>query len=207
MAPTGPLVVGFDLDMTLVDSRPGVVATLEQLARETATPIDAELVVSRLGPMLETELAEWFEPERVEAAADRYRELYAIHGVPGTLLLPGARASVDAVRALPGRAIVVTAKFEPNAVACLAHVGLAVDTVIGWRHGPAKGDALREHEATVYVGDTPSDVIGARSAGAVAVAVASGPHPADELAGTGADAVLASLVEFPAWLARYAGGA
>jgi hypothetical protein len=28
-------VVEFNLDMTLVDSRPGIVATLQQLARET----------------------------------------------------------------------------------------------------------------------------------------------------------------------------
>ncbi len=47
------LVVGFDLDMTLVDSRPGIAATLRALSAETGVFIDAELVVSRLGPTLE----------------------------------------------------------------------------------------------------------------------------------------------------------
>jgi phosphoglycolate phosphatase len=201
---TSDLVVGFDLDMTLVDSRPGIATALEALARETGTPIDAALVVSRLGPRLETELAEWFVAAEVPAAADRYRELYKIVGVPGTSLLPGAREAVGAVHDLGGKAIVVTAKYEPNAVACLAHVGLSVDDVIGWRHGPDKGETLAAHHAGVYVGDTPSDVLGARAAGAHAVAVPTGPHDSTELMEAGADVVLASLVEFPAWIRSWA---
>ena len=195
-----PLVVGFDLDMTLVDSRPGIVATLEMLAHETSTAIDAQLVVGRLGPTLETELAEWYSPERVTAAADRFRELYAEHGVPGTLLMPGAVDAVDAVRAASGNVIVVTAKYEANASACLSYVGLDVDVVIGWCHGVAKSEPLIEHGASVYVGDTPSDIEGAHAAGVFALGVASGPHPLEELRDAGADAVLTSLVEFPDWL-------
>src|SRR5205085_6386015 len=126
------------------------------------------------------------------AACDRFRELYVDHGVPGTFLMPGALDALDAVHAIGGRNIVVTAKYEPNAIACLAHVGVAVDAVIGWRHGPAKGTTLVEHGAQVYVGDTPSDVVGARAADAVAVAVASGPHDVAELREAGADVVLTS---------------
>jgi phosphoglycolate phosphatase len=198
------LVVGFDLDMTLIDSRPGIASTLELLARETGTPIDVALVVNRLGPKLETELGQWFPPAEVAAAADRYRELYKDHGVPGISLLPGAHDSVAAVRELGGRSIVVTAKYEPNAVACLAHVGLGVEAVIGWRHGPDKGETLAAHGADVYVGDTPSDVVGARAASAYAIAVASGPHRPAELEEAGADLVMRSLVEFPAWIRSWA---
>ena len=53
----------------------------------------------------------------------------------------------------------------------------------------------------VYVGDTLPDVHAARSAGARAVGVATGPVAADELRAAGADVVLDSLAEFPAWLA------
>lgn len=199
----GMLVVGFDLDMTLVDSRPGIVATLGALARETATPIDAELVVSRLGPKLEDELAEWFPPDEVDAAADRFRDLYVELGVPGTSLLPGAADAVDAVRASAGRTIVVTAKYEPNARRCLEHVGLVVDDVFGWRHGAGKGTTLAEHTAAVYVGDTPSDMHGAGIAAALAVGVATGPHSASELTEAGADLVLGSLVDFRDWFSGW----
>ena len=196
---TGDLVIGFDLDMTLVDSRPGVHATVRALVAETGVSIDADVVVSRLGPPLELELAEWVPAEHVDPLADRFRELYVEHGIPGTFPLPGAADALAAVRARGGRTLVVTAKFEPNARLCLTQADLEVDTVVGWRHGPQKGETLSEHGAAVYVGDTPPDIMAAHLAGAVAVAVPSGPFGADELRDAGADVVLASLVDFREW--------
>ena len=196
-------VVGFDLDMTRGDSRPGIRATLDALAVELGAFIDADLVVSRLGPKLEDELAHWLAPEAVGAAADRYRELYAEIGISGTDLLPGAEEAVQAVARAGGRSIVVTAKFEPNARLCLTHVGLVVDGVFGWRHGIEKGTTLAAEGAVIYVGDTPSDIAGARAGGAFAVAVATGPHDADELRDCGADVVLPSLEAFPPLLPQW----
>ena len=195
--------MGFDLDMTLIDSRPGIEATLTELSRQTGVHIDAELVANRLGPTLETELAEWYPAEDVVPAADRFRELYVELGVPGTTLLPGAQDAVAAVREVGGRTLVVTAKYEPNAVLCLAHVGLEVDHVFGWLYGPAKGAKLAEHGAEVYVGDTPPDMTGAHVADAVAVAVTTGPHTSDELVDAGAHVVLGSLVEFRPWFREW----
>jgi phosphoglycolate phosphatase len=192
-------VVGFDLDMTLIDPRPGVVATLAVLSAETGVAIDGSLVASRLGPPLEWELAHWFPADSVAAAADRYRALYITHALPHTTALPGAVAAVSLVRAAGTRVVVVTAKQHALAVASLAYVGIDVDEVVGWCHGAAKGVALREHGATAYVGDHVADVDGARAAGAVAVAVASGPCSSAELREYGADVVLADLTEFAAW--------
>jgi phosphoglycolate phosphatase len=200
-----PLVVGFDLDMTLVDSRAGVHATLRALVDETGAPIDADVVVARLGPPLEQELATWVPAEQIDALADRFRELYADLGLVGLVTLPGAAAALDAVRAASGRTLVVTAKYEPNAWRCLEHAGLAVDHVVGWRHGPQKGETLVEHGAVAYVGDTPPDMEAAHLAGAVAVAVPTGPFTPDELVAAGADVVLDSLEAFPDWF-RSSGG-
>jgi phosphoglycolate phosphatase len=77
---------------------------------------------------------------------------------------------------------------------------LPVDTVVGMRFGDGKVAALRDHGATIYVGDTVTDVESGRAAQSLAVAVATGPHSADELAAAGADVVLDSLESFPAWL-------
>jgi phosphoglycolate phosphatase len=195
-----PLVVGFDLDMTLVDSRPGIRASFAALTAETGVEIDAEIVVGRLGPPLEVELADWVEESRVADLARRYRAHYVVLGVPGTTLLPGAREAVDAVHAHGGSCLVVTAKEERSARACLAHVGLPIDIVAGLRFGDGKVAALREHGATVYVGDTITDVESARRAATAAVAVTTGPDSANALAAAGADVVLASLLDFPAWL-------
>ncbi len=201
--PAGPLTVGFDLDMTLIDSRPGIAATYRALAAETGVHIDDALVASRIGPPLEDELAHWFPADRVAAVADRYRELYVDHAIAPSTALAGARESVAAVRALGGRAIVVTAKYEPNAKLHLAHLGIEPDAVIGWLWAEAKGEALREYGAQVYVGDHVGDVRGARAAGAVSVAVTTGPCGAEELRAAGADVVLTELTEFPAWLREF----
>jgi phosphoglycolate phosphatase-like HAD superfamily hydrolase len=193
-------VIGFDLDMTLIDSRPGIRATFEILCAETGHHIDADVVVGRLGPPLEEEMAAWVAPELVAPLSDRYRALYAEHGIRGgTLALPGAADALAAVRAAGGRSLVVTAKYGPNAWLCLEHLGLAVDDVVGSRHGQQKGESLAEHSAVAYVGDTPPDVDAAHHAGAVALAVPSGPFTADQLQEAGADEVLPSLVDFPAW--------
>jgi phosphoglycolate phosphatase len=195
-----PLVVGFDLDMTLIDSRPGIHTTFRALAAESGHHFDADVIVARLGPPLEVEMANWVPADLVDPLSDRYRELYAELGIiDGALPLPGAAAALAAVAAAGGTSLVVTAKYEPNAWVCLEHTGLPVDAVVGWRHGPQKGETLAEHGAAVYVGDTPPDMDAARLAGAVAVGVPSGPFGPDELSEGGADVVLASLVEFPDW--------
>ncbi|NWF27841.1 HAD family hydrolase [Streptomyces sp. PKU-EA00015] len=195
-----PPTVGFDLDMTLIDSRPGIHAAFRALSAETGVWIDADLAITRLGPPLEQELAHWFPDEAIQETADRYREIYPEHAIAPTFAMPGAREAVEAVQELGGRAIVVTAKHEPNAKLHLAHLGIAPDEVVGWLWAEAKAEALREHGASVYVGDHIGDVRGARVAGALSVAVPTGPCDAEELRGAGADVILDDLTAFPDWL-------
>ncbi|WP_373684901.1 HAD family hydrolase [Streptomyces lunaelactis] len=200
---TRPLTVGFDLDMTLIDSRPGIHAAYLALSAETGVWIDADLAVTRLGPPLEQELAHWFPDERIQEVGDRYREIYSVYAITPTLALPGAREAVTAVQELGGRAIVVTAKHEPNAQLHLAHLGIDADDVIGRLWAEAKAEALREHGASVYVGDHTADVRGAHTAEALSVAVPTGPCDEAELRAAGADGILPDLTAFPAWLRTY----
>ena len=199
------LTVGFDLDMTLVDSRPGIRASMNALTQETGVPIDVDVVLARLGPKLEWELAQWFAADDVAQMCERYRWHYWDHCVgAGTLLLAGAQASVDAVRARGGRVLVVTAKSERLAYRCIESVGLHVDEVVGHAHGDEKRDALTEHAAGIYVGDTVPDIKSALDASAIAVGVTTGPDDTRTLLAAGADIVLESLDEFPGWLSTVA---
>lgn len=58
--------------------------------------------------------------------------------------------------------------------------------------------------AVVYVGDHVSDVAGARAAGALSLAVTTGPITRSELLDAGADAVMDTLSDFPEWFAEFA---
>ncbi|GAB2577597.1 HAD family hydrolase [Streptomyces capparidis] len=203
MSLTTPLTVGFDLDMTLIDSRPGIRAAYRALSRETGVFVDADLAITRLGPPLEEELAHWFPAEGIPDAGERYRALYPGHAIEPTPAMAGAAETLAAVRRHGGRSVVVTAKYEPNAKLHLAHLGLEPDAVVGglWSH--AKAEALREYGAAVYVGDHVGDVRGARAAGALSVAVPTGPCGAEELRAEGADVILDDLTHFSDWLTGY----
>ncbi|WP_031478859.1 HAD family hydrolase [Streptomyces bicolor] len=197
------LTVGFDLDMTLIDSRPGIHACYKALSERTGTYIDADLAITRLGPPLEEELVNWFPVEQLAATADLYREMYPTIAIAATPALPGAREAIAAVRNAGGRAIVVTAKYEPNAKLHLEHLGIQPDAVVGNLWAEQKAAALREHDAAVYVGDHEGDVRAARAAGTLSVTVATGPFSAGQLGALGADVVLTDLTGFPDWLTGY----
>ncbi|MFN8197526.1 MAG: haloacid dehalogenase-like hydrolase [Nakamurella multipartita] len=196
--------VGFDLDMTLIDPRPGIVEVFDVLAAETGIPLDGRAFVTRLGPPLQQELARYrLDNATVAQLVRRYRELTPELAVPRTVALPGAMAAVRAVAERGGRSVVVTGKFAANAVSHLDALGIEVAAVVGDVWSTGKAPALRELGAEVYVGDHIGDVTAARAADAMAVAVATGPNSAEDLAASGADVVLPDLSRFPAWLSSY----
>ncbi|MFJ8686422.1 HAD family hydrolase [Micromonospora wenchangensis] len=199
------LMVGFDLDMTLIDSRPGIAAAYRALTARTGVPVDAELAVSRLGPPLRTELAHWFPAEQVEEAVTLYRELYPAYAITPTVPMAGAREAVDAVHAHGGRVMVVTSKIGRLARLHLDHLGLPVDELAGDLFAEQKATSLREHGAALYVGDHVADMVAAGAAGIPGVGVATGPCPADDLRAAGAHMVLDDLTGFPAALDRIIG--
>ena len=102
------MLVGFDLDLTLLDTRPGIAATWHQLAAELNLHIDLPAVLDRVGIPLAAELAHWVPADEVPAAVELYRALYRTHGVPGCTPLPAAAAALAAVQRLGGRPVIVT---------------------------------------------------------------------------------------------------
>ncbi|WP_246869017.1 HAD family hydrolase [Saccharopolyspora sp. ASAGF58] len=199
------LTVGFDLDMTLIDPRPGMVRAIEALNAEFALSLDGEAFAAHLGPPLaDTMRGYGFDEPMVERLVNHFREIYPSVVVGATEPMPGAALALDAVREAGGRTLVITGKFEPNAALHLKAFGWDVDLLAGDVFAAAKGEVLREEGATIYVGDHLGDIVGAKTAGAVAVGVATGPYGVDELVEAGADVALRDLTEFPEWLAQHA---
>lgn len=149
-----PLVVGFDLDMALLETQPGI-------------------------------------------------KLDQAHAIAGSTVLLGAREALESVARLGGRVVVVTAKHGFNAQLHLDHLDLPVDELADDVWGEGKGQALRARGVSIYVGDHVYDAAGARVAGALSVAVTTGPFSAEELKAAGTDVVLADLTAFPDWLEQH----
>jgi len=198
-----PLAVGFDLDMTLVDSSEGIIATVQAALAEQGVLVGREDVWPLMGMPLDVILGPHLPTDRLAGATARYRELYPVVGVPLARLLPGAVEAFAAVHALHGEVVVVSAKTERAAHLVLEHVGLAPDVVAGDLFGADKAVALREHGVSVYVGDHTGDVLGALAAGATSVGVTTGPVSAAQLWDAGAGVVLDTLLDLPAWLDQH----
>jgi len=194
------LTVGFDLDMTLIDTAPGFGSVLTVLGDELGVAFPVEEMTAALGPPLDHMLAPYLPADQVAAAGDRFRALYPHHAITSVPLLPGAVEAIAAVRERGGRVVVVTGKYAPNARLHLDHLGLEVDALEGWVWGAGKADALRREGASVYVGDHVHDVEGALAAGIVSVSVLSGGCSRADLVAAGTHAVLDRLDEFPSWL-------
>ena len=200
---SAPLSVGFDLDMTLIDTGPGFGATLQALGSELGVEFPVEEVVARLGPPLDQLIGPHLAADDVGPAVDRFRELYPDHAIAPTLLLPGAADALHAVRDAGGRVVVVTGKFTPNALLHLEHLDVAHDELAGEVWGAGKGDVLRREGCTIYVGDHVHDVEGARAAGALSVSVLTGGSTREELVAAGTDVVLDDLTGFAGWFADH----
>jgi phosphoglycolate phosphatase len=199
---TSAFAVGFDLDMTLVDSRAGIAATYRELTRRTGVWVDADVAVTRLGPPLRDELARWFPPEAVDDAVRSYRALYPTHAITLSGALPGALEALESVRARGGRVIVVTSKLGRLAHLHLDHLRLVADEVVGELFAEGKAAALAAYGARAYVGDHVADMRAARTAGVPGVGVTTGPCPRSSLEAAGAAEVIDDLRGFPAALDR-----
>ncbi|WP_235562039.1 ATP-dependent sacrificial sulfur transferase LarE [Marmoricola sp. Leaf446] len=194
------LVVGFDLDMTLIDTVPGFAATLEVLGSELGVELPITELTGNLGPPLDLLLEPHLPAAQVPAAIARFREIYPGTAVAPTPATAGAAEALAAVRRHGGRTLLVTGKFTPNARLHVEHLGLDVDVVEGEVWGGAKGEVLRRHGAHLYVGDHVHDVEGAQAAGVPSVSVLTGGCTTGQLRAAGTDVVLDDLSGFPAWL-------
>ena len=194
------LVVGFDLDMTLIDTIGGFAATLEVLGAELGITFPTETMTSRLGPPLGHLLRDHMPEDQVTPATDRFREIYPEHAVLPTPAFAGAHDAIAAVRRAHGRVLLVTGKYTRNAQLHVDHLAFDVDHLAGEVWGAGKGDVLRAQGASVYVGDHVHDVEGALAAGITSVSVLTGGCTEDELRAAGTHVVLRDLTEFPAWL-------
>lgn len=212
---TPPPVVLFDLDGTLSDSAPGILAALRHaFAACGLPPLDDETERAILGPPFYESLPPLVGADRVPDVIAAYREHYGRGGMFDTSVYAGVREVLAALRAAGARLAVATSKPEPYAVPIVEHLGLAgfFDTVGGdTLDGTLATKALVIGEVldrlgdppaadVVMVGDRAHDVLGARAHGIDCLAVGWGYAVPGELDAAAPVAVCATAVDLAARL-------
>ena len=212
MSAERPIAVLFDLDGTLVDTIPFILAAMRHAFEGYGrTPTDAEWIAG-IGTPLRAQLEGLaLRPEDVEPLFQRYREYWREHHDGETRCFPGALDVVAGLTARGHPVGIVTAKLESGAHRTLKLTGLAphVQAVVGAdscaNSKPHPEPVLlalerlgAQADRAILVGDSPHDVAAARAAGARAVAALWGACTREALAAAGADHFLADVREVPA---------
>jgi phosphoglycolate phosphatase len=199
---TASLTVGFDLDLTLVDSRQRIISAYIRALRDLGVEVSSEDLMPHLGVPLSHTAAVVAPGVDADALVLRYRHYYDEPHAPRTLPMPGAVEALRCVREAGGRTVVVSAKYTPAVHKALAEAGLTelVDVVYGELFAQDKAAALIAEGASVYVGDHPGDMGAAAAANAYAVGVTTGANSAAALLAAGADLALPGLDTFATWL-------
>lgn len=214
----------FDCDGTLVDGQHSIIASMNR-AFEThgLAPPDADAVRHVVGLPLREAIVRLLPGA---AAADharleeRYVEAFSTMRRQGAIddpLYPGAVEVLDALDRAGWTLGIATGKGRRGLVATLDRLGLAgrFATLQTSDLGPGKPNpdmllnAMSEAGAapadTVMIGDTTYDMEMARRAGTVAVGVAWGYHPQEQLRRAGAHTVAQDFAELAETLASLAG--
>jgi len=204
-----------DLDGTLIDSHPGILASCLAALRALGHEPDKTLDIRRtIGPPLEDMmqiLLQSYGDDRVGEAVAAYRQHYGESGLLGSVPYPGIGKSLEEMKRTGLRIYLATSKRAIFASRILDHLKFATyfDGIYGsvpsgeLDHKPELlAHILSKHSLSpshsLMVGDRRYDISGAHAVGMRGLGVLWGYGTRDELETAGAD----QLVDSPADLAR-----
>jgi phosphoglycolate phosphatase len=208
-------LIVFDWDGTLADSTGLIAHSLQQACRAIGAPVPEETRARHvIGLGLVDALrhvAPTLPKESYQELAGHYRDSYVAREseIP---LFDGVRQMLDELDAAGFLLAVATGKGRAGLDRALTLQGLAhrffatrcADEGFPKPHPDMllrlMEQASVDPDATLMIGDTSHDLELARNAGAAAVAVAWGAHPAEGLARFGALATVHSIAELRDWL-------
>ncbi|MBI1201515.1 MAG: HAD-IA family hydrolase [Rhodopseudomonas sp.] len=185
-------LIVFDLDGTLIDTAPDLVATLNVIfERENIPPVPYATARNLIGggarAMIKRGVAaegRSLTPERLEELFAEFVAYYTEHVADRSLPFPGLTDALDTLSARGHRFAVCTNKFERQSLLLLDHLKLSArfDAICGQdTFGIPKPDPEILHRTiaaaggrpghAIMIGDSETDVATARAAGVPVIAV------------------------------------
>jgi phosphoglycolate phosphatase len=205
----------FDVDGTLVQSGEGIITALKYALDKAQMPCgDEAWCRDFIGPPLEDILTEKFDinDEKSREIYTYYREFYDDKGVYMCSRYPGVEDMLMRLRSAGICICTATTKPEEMAHKILEHVDLTkyIDVIVGARYAEnifRKTDVLKcvlatvnpDKNATIMVGDTKYDILGAKDVALPVIAVTYGYGRLDELEAAAPDV----FVDTPQQIADY----
>lgn len=201
-----------DLDGTLVDSAPGILASFRHALAELGQPVpEAKDLGWVIGPPLRRSFAQLLgDAELAEQAVTLYRAHYRSDGLFDARVYDGIPQALDRLAEAGHRLILCTAKPWPFAEEVLTHFGLrdAFDAVYGAEFDGRfddKGELIAHlltHEGLsaekgVMVGDRDNDTLSAARNDMASIGVLWGFGDAEELTKGKATALCATPADLP----------
>ncbi|MDU8358480.1 HAD hydrolase-like protein [Pseudomonas syringae group sp. J309-1] len=200
----------FDLDGTLVDSAPGIVASLTHAVRALGHDFTPSAGITHLlGPPMTQVMAQLLVPygdDRIDQGVELYRTHYGRYGISGSVAYPGIRQAIESLTSQGYALYVATSKRQEFAERILGDTALRghfrsvfgtspdgkldnksrlLDTMLA-------AEAICPRSACM-IGDKRDDIVAAHQNGLLAIGDLWGYGTRTELIKCGAD----KLVEQP----------
>jgi len=203
----------FDLDGTLTDPAPGIVASIRYAVRALGAHVSGQDLTRYIGPPLRETFREILDTEDVgliERAVEKYRERFAERGLFENAVYPGIPVALEALGRAGFELRVVTSKPVIYAERIVDHFGLGTyfpvvygSELSGERShkGELIAFALRAEalaaDAACMIGDRRQDIDGARVNDLRAAGVLWGYGDRAELEAAGADCLVEQIDDLP----------
>ncbi|HCW80332.1 MAG TPA: hypothetical protein DG942_04415 [Ruminococcaceae bacterium] len=205
------LLVLFDLDGTLTDSGPGIIASVRYALEQMKKPIPpCDVLRQFIGPPLFDSFTKFcgMSERETEKAIDYFHRIYNSNGVYNNSVYPGIPEMLEDLRRAGSKLAIVTSKPRSMAKLVLKHFGLLkyfsyFSTADESDKGGGKETLIRPILETtgckpsdaMMIGDTKFDAAGARKAGTSFLGVLYGFGKEDEMRREGGRVFVTSPAE------------
>lgn len=167
--------IGFDLDMTLIDSSRSIKNSLIKVLFDEDIEFQSDLIDKSIGLPVKELLKKWVGDSHARAY-NNYKETYQTLGYKSSECLPGAVELLNQLFNQGYNVYIITAKNHKSAKIQLDYFNFKYTDIFGEVFGLEKSKVMKQTNCVEYVGDHIEDFKAASECGINFLGVSSNPH-------------------------------